>query len=83
MKKLKSIRDQIEALSYSQTKLIDLGFKKIRVTRMVFEYELETRTRILNNIYTQESIILKLETLKKNELVKIENEEEEFYEVNF
>jgi len=77
MKELKSIRDQIEALSYSQTKLVNLGFKKIRVTRMVYEYELETRTRILDNIHTKESIILKLETLKKNESYKIENLEEE------
>ena len=85
MKELKSIRHQIEDLSYSQTKLIDLGFKKVRVTRMVYEYELETRTRILNNIYTQESIILKLETLSKNESYEVENleEEGEYYETNF
>ena len=85
MKELKSIKHQIEELSFSQTKLINLGFKKVRVTRMVYEYELETRTRILNNIYTQESIILKLETLKKNESYKIENleEEGEYYETNF
>jgi hypothetical protein len=75
MKKIKSIKEQIEELTYSQSKLIDLGFKKIRVTRIVYEYELETRNR--SNIYTKEEIISKLEKIKKDELNRIILEEEE------
>ena len=61
------IRDQIEALNYSQTKLIVFGSKKIRVTRTVHEYELETRNRNRDNIYTQEKINTKLERIHEIE----------------
>lgn len=67
---IESIRDQIETLNYSQTKLIFVGPKKMRVTRTVFEYELGTRNRNMDNIYTQERIITKLEKMKEVEELK-------------
>ena len=62
-----SIEEQIDSLNYSESKLIKIGSKKIRVTRTVYEYEIGTRNRNKNNIFYKDQIILKLEKIKQEE----------------
>jgi len=57
------IEEQIDALGYSESRLIKIGNKKIRVTRMVYEYEIKTRNRNKSNIFYRDQIILKLKKI--------------------
>lgn len=70
-----SIEEQIDALSYSESRLIKVGNKKIRVTRMVYEYEIETTNRNKNNIFYKDQIILKLKKMAEGYCEKNNSEE--------
>ena len=63
---MNSIEEQIDALNYSESRLIKVGNKKIRVTRMVYEYEIGTTNRNKNNIFYKDQIILKLKKMAED-----------------